>query len=171
MNEQERLYAIFKDFGVTRENIQEYIDAWLKRGETLEYAISSTKVVLAMALSIPNEFTLEDYAVFAKDVPENVRESYERFKEELLIAAKYNLSGFTVSSLVVEGTRQGFSRKAVLAGLRFGLALECGKQERFSVDEVAEMLGVSLEEAYNLIQQNCNEHCNVTKDVFHQFVQ
>ncbi len=174
MNEQERLYAIFKDFGVTREHIQKVINGYLNLGETLDYAIAAVRVALSIGYAVPSEFTLESYATFAKFTPQEVKEQYEQIKEELLIADRYKehkVSGILVDNLVQDGIKHGFSRKAALVGVRLGLALEYGQHEYFSADEVAEMLGVSLEEAYNLIQQNCNENCNVTKDVFHQFIQ
>lgn len=79
------------------------------------------------------------------------------------IAARYKGCGVTeefVRNMCADGIRHGFSEKASLAGIRYGLSKEFGKEELFSMDEAAEMFGVAESDMRKFIANNKEEMFN-----------
>lgn len=162
MTEQERLYDIYKDYGITREYIQRAIDECLKLEESSETAFAFVRTALALAFSIPGEFKLNDYAVMAKKSPHDhwVKKQFDEIQEEMFIAARYKeygVSFYLVDGLVQSGLERGLTRKAALAGVRMGLAKEYGQHEYFTADDVSEILGMTVEEADKLLMEQSKE--------------
>lgn len=162
MKEQERLYDIYKDDGITREYIQKVIDGYLELGEPSETAFALVRAALALAVSMPSEFKLNDYAVMAKKSPHDpeVKKQFDELQEEMFIAARYKEQGISVyliDDLVRSGLEHGLTRKAVLAGVRMGLAKEYGQHEYFTAQDVSEILGATVEEADNLLIEQAKE--------------
>lgn len=80
--------------------------------------------------------------------------------EEQRIAERYKQFGVTpeiVQMLVEQGVKDGLSRKASLISLRQILGKEYGVQEYFTAEDVAEVLGVSVDEVNKLIEENKDE--------------
>lgn len=77
--------------------------------------------------------------------------------EEQVIAKRYKKFGVTenfVNLLVKSGVDCGLSRKAALIGARMALGEKCGQQEYFTPEDLAECLGITVEEANNMIEEN-----------------
>lgn len=73
-------------------------------------------------------------------------------KEDLLSNIKSNYGKLGVDMKAIEkiiksGEKQGFTYSKIYAGIRLAMYLEYGTQEYFSLTEVAEIMGVSKEEA------------------------
>lgn len=162
MTEQERLYDIYKDYGITREYIQKVIDEYIKLGEPSENAFALVRVALALAVPMPDEFKLNDYAVMVKKSPHDpeVKKQFDELQEEMFIAARYKEHGvsvYLIDDLVRSGLEHGLTRKAALAGVRMGLAKEYGQHEYFTAQDVSEILGTAVEEADNLLIEQAKE--------------
>lgn len=162
MTEQERLYDIYKDYGITREYIQKMIDEYLKLDEPSDTAFAFVRATLALAVSMPSEFKLNDYAVVVKKSlhdPE-VKKQFNELQKEMFIAARYKEQGvsvYLIDYLVRSGLEHGLTRKAALAGVRMGLAKEYGQHEYFTAQDVSEILGMTVGEADALLVEYSKE--------------
>lgn len=77
--------------------------------------------------------------------------------EEARIAKKYHQFGITesfVRKLVRSGIKRGISYKAALTGARMALGHEYNQPEYFTAEDVAEALGVTVEEVNATIKKN-----------------
>lgn len=77
--------------------------------------------------------------------------------EEQIIAKRYKSFGVTedfVYTLVQSGIECGLSRKAALIGGRMALGEKCGVREYFTAEDLAEALGITIDEANALIEEN-----------------
>lgn len=162
MTEQERLYDIYKDHGITGEYIQKVIDEYLKLGEPSETAFALVRAALAIAFSMPSEFKLNDYSVMVKKSPHDpeVKKQFDELQEEMFIAARYKeygVSVYLIDDLIRSGLEHGLTRKAALAGVRMGLAKEYGQHEYFTAQDVSEILGMTVEEADALLAEQSKE--------------
>lgn len=162
MTEQERLYDIYKDYGITREYIQRVTNEYLKLGEPSENVFALVRAALALAVPMPGEFKLNDYAVMVKKSQHDseVKKQFDELQEELFIAARYRgygVSVYLVDGLVQSGLENGLTRKAALAGVRMGLAKEYGQHEYFTAEDVSEILGMTVEEADKLLIEQSKE--------------
>lgn len=80
--------------------------------------------------------------------------------EEQKIARRYKKFGVTdalVNLLVKSGVENGLPRKASLVGARLALSKKFGQQEYFTVEELADGLGITVEEASSLVEKNKDE--------------
>lgn len=80
--------------------------------------------------------------------------------EEQIIAKRYKSFGVTedfVHILVQSGIECGFSRKAALIGARMALGEKCGVSEYFTAEDLAEVLGITVDEANAMIEENKEE--------------
>ena len=80
--------------------------------------------------------------------------------EEQRIYNRYIRCGCTlefIHQVVKAGKEQGLTHKGALIGLRMSLGEQCGVQEYFTPEEVAEVLGVSVEEINRTIEENKDE--------------
>lgn len=162
MAEQERLYEIYKDYGITRGYIQKAIDEYLELGEPSETAFAFVRAALALAVSMPSEFKLNDYAVVVKKSPHDpeVKKQFDELQEEMFIAARYKEHGvsvYLIDDLVRSGLEHGLTRTSALAGVRMGLAKEYSKHEYFTAQDVSEILGMTVEEADALLVEQPKE--------------
>ncbi|MDO4175657.1 MAG: hypothetical protein Q4D42_12925 [Eubacteriales bacterium] len=70
---------------------------------------------------------------------------------------KYGVNYELVNELVSSGMNSGFSVHAALAGVRLGLSIEYGEHEYFTLQEIAESLGVSETDVMQYIKENETE--------------
>ena len=63
----------------------------------------------------------------------------------------------TVYDLYMKSIQRGFSDRAAKAAIRLGLATEFGEQEYFTSEDVAECIGVSVEEVNQTIAEHERE--------------
>lgn len=162
MTEQERLYEIYKDYGIIRGYIQKAIDEYLELGEPSETAFAFVRAALALAVSMPSEFKLNDYAVMVKKSPHDpeVKKQFDELQEEMFIAVRYKKQGvsvYLIDDLVQSGMVHGLTRKAALAGVRMGLAKEYGQHEYFTAQDVSEILGMTVEDVDALLEEQSKE--------------
>lgn len=81
----------------------------------------------------------------------------KKLTDEQIIAKRYERFGITedfVKLLVKSGIECGISRKTALIGARMALGEKYGQQEYFTSEDLAETLGISVEEANSLIEEN-----------------
>lgn len=79
------------------------------------------------------------------------------------IATRYKDCGVTeefVRNMCADGIHNGFSEKVALAGIRLALSMEFGKEEYFSMDETAEILGVEESAVRKFVADNEDEMFN-----------
>lgn len=162
MTEQERLYDIYKDFGITEDYIQRCIKGFVEEGFASDNALAFVRVALSLAIPMPSEFKLNDYAVMVKQSPHDpeVKKQFDELQEEMFIAARYKEQGvsvYLIDDLVRSGLEHGLTRKAALAGVRMGLAKEYGQHEYFTAQDVSEILGMTVEEADALLVEQSKE--------------
>lgn len=72
------------------------------------------------------------------------------------IMASYKDCGVTlyqVEALVKSGELEGFSYRTIYTGLRMALGMEHGRNEKFTIGEVSEALGITEEEAMQEIER------------------
>ena len=80
--------------------------------------------------------------------------------EEQRICARYKKYGVTydfIRQVVQSGLDAGLTKKAALIGLRMALGEQCGVQEYFAPENVAEITGESVDEVISRIEENKNE--------------
>lgn len=70
---------------------------------------------------------------------------------------KFGVSVPMVEAIIESGLSHGFSRKVAFTGARLALAHEFKQQEYFSTTDVAEALGVTVEEIIATVEQNQDE--------------
>ena len=63
------------------------------------------------------------------------------------IADKHNIDYKIILKLYIQGLMKGFSPKTSIIGIRLALSLDDNKEEYFSADDIAEITGLSKEEA------------------------
>ena len=162
MTEQERLLGIYKDFGITEDYIQSCVNGFVNAGMIMDNALTFVKIALTLAIPTPSEFNLQDYAVFVNKTPHDpeVIKQFNELQEEMFIAVRYKehcVSVYLVDGLVQSGLKHGLTRKAALAGVRMGLAKEYDQHEYFTAEDVSEILGMTVEEAYKLLMEQSKE--------------
>lgn len=74
----------------------------------------------------------------------------ERYRE-------FGVSIQMVKAIVESGINHGFTREVTLTGARLALAHEFNQQEYFTTADVAEALGVTVEEVNATVEQNRDE--------------
>lgn len=80
--------------------------------------------------------------------------------DEQIIAKRYKSFGVTedfVHILVQSGIEYGLSRRAALIGARMALGEKCGVSEYFTLQDLAEVLGITVDEANAMIEENKDE--------------
>lgn len=80
--------------------------------------------------------------------------------DEQIIAKRYKKFGVTedfVRTMVDTGIQNGLSRKSSLIGARLALSENFGQHEYFTSEDLAETLGISVEKANALIEENKDE--------------
>lgn len=83
-------------------------------------------------------------------------------KEDVIANIRVNYSNLgipeeTIERLIDSGRRAGLSYSAIYTGIRYMIAQEYNTSEIFTVEDVAEILEVSIEEAAQLMNTN-TEH-------------
>ena len=172
MTETERIVNIYKDFGVTEDYLQKSIESLSKTEESPDIVLAAVRVCLALSIPTPSEFYIEDWAAMLKSSPNDpvIVKQYEDLREEMIIAARYKeygVSTFLVDRLVRSGLEKGFSRQTVISGVLMGLAMEYGKHEYFTSEDVAGMLGTTAEEANDILNEQSRAGLIETKQVFY----
>lgn len=162
MTESERIYSIYKSFGITNSYIEEFLESFSKTSEPPENAFPLLRFALASTFCMPNELRLEDYAkVLHSNVQDkSVKQLYQELHEVIELGAKYRdckISGFTLLELVDDGIKHGLTRKAALLGVKLGLAHEFGKHEYFTAEDVGEIFGMSTDEAQNFMTEEAEK--------------
>lgn len=172
--EQERLYKVYKDIGITREYLSTMIENYAKLGKPKEYTLSAVRSALSLVFSMPSEFRLDDYAALSEKAPLEVEQLYNEIKEMLQIAERYRDKGVNITminDLVQKGLKSGFTRKTALAGVRLGLSMEYGRHEYFKADEVAEILNISIEEAERMLADYLSDTVSIPEAMTTKFIQ
>ena len=80
--------------------------------------------------------------------------------EEQRIFNRYKKYGATLEFIqwaIQSGIKAGLTRKAALIGVRMALGEQCGVQEYFTPEDIAEALGTTVEEVNRLIEENKDE--------------
>lgn len=161
ITEQTRIDKLYRSLGLplAKNYIQDLCNGYLELDGSMEYAISSARTTMALAFSVPSEFTLEDWAAMLKQPRQDVYENYSHIKEVLELGARYRgkVDGITLINLVDEGVEKGFSRKAALLGVKLGLAHEYGAHEYFSMEDVGEIFGISTNEAQSFMTEEAKK--------------
>lgn len=73
--------------------------------------------------------------------------SQDTINELHKIADRHNINYNIILKLYIQGLMKGFSSKTSIIGIRLALGLNNDKEEYFSADDIAEITGMSKEEA------------------------